>query len=116
MRKTRVFVCGPIRGKPGDSLAMNLNRALKRAGEVWDAGYAVYVPHANYLWEMVVPHEEQRWMEHDKAWLAVCDVVLRLPGQSAGSDAEVDLATELGIPIYHHLDELLAEVPRERRA
>ena len=114
MRKTRIFVCGPIRGKETDFLAVNVNRALEAAGDLFKLGYAVYVPHTNFLWEMVVPHELGKWMEHDKEWLAVCDAVFRVPGESKGSDAEVALATELGIPVYYGMASLLAGEPYVR--
>lgn len=35
-----------------------------------------------------------------------CDAVLRLPGASRGADMDVARARALGLPIYHHIDEL----------
>lgn len=35
-----------------------------------------------------------------------CDAVLRLPGASRGADMDVAHAQALGLPIYHHVDEL----------
>jgi hypothetical protein len=39
-------------------------------------------------------------------WLAVCDCVLRLPGESKGADAEVKFAQEIGKPVYYSIAEL----------
>ena len=35
-----------------------------------------------------------------------CDAVLRLPGASRGADMDVACAKALGLPVYHHVDEL----------
>jgi hypothetical protein len=37
-----------------------------------------------------------------------CDAILRLEGASKGADEDVRLATELGIPVYYQLNDLLA--------
>ena len=41
----------------------------------------------------------QRLLEH-------CDAVLRLPGESAGADQDVAIATARGLPVYHDVPEL----------
>ena len=38
--------------------------------------------------------------------LARCDAVLRLPGASRGADRDVARAQALGLPVYHHIEEL----------
>ena len=35
-----------------------------------------------------------------------CDAVLRVPGESKGADQDVRLATERGLPVYYHVDEI----------
>ena len=35
-----------------------------------------------------------------------CDAVLRLPGASRGADMDVARAQAMGLPVYHHVDEL----------
>jgi hypothetical protein len=35
-----------------------------------------------------------------------CDAVMRLPGASRGADMDVARAQAMGLPIYHHMDEL----------
>jgi len=43
----------------------------------------------------------------DLEWLAKCDAVLRLPGESKGADIEKDYALSLGIPVFFSIDDLL---------
>lgn len=42
-----------------------------------------------------------------------CDAVLRLPGASRGADRDVAHAQALGLPVYHHIDELPSRGARE---
>jgi hypothetical protein len=37
-----------------------------------------------------------------------CDAVLRLPGDSAGADKDVEIAHERGLPVYRSIDEIPA--------
>jgi hypothetical protein len=50
-----------------------------------------------FAWDGSVEHSE--WLESDFAWVAVSDLVLRLPGDSRGADMETKFARERGIPV-----------------
>jgi hypothetical protein len=41
------------------------------------------------------------------AWLAKCDCLLRLPGESKGADNEVFWAKKLGMPVYYSIQEAI---------
>jgi len=43
-------------------------------------------------------------MELDKQFLPQCSAVLRLPGESAGADAEVEFAMALNIPVFDNIE------------
>lgn len=77
-------------------------------------GHTVFIPHLTHFWDKQHPHSWEFWMEQDFEWLKTCDAVLRLPGESKGADMEVELAEKLGIPVYHHIDEI-AKLPRESK-
>lgn len=51
------------------------------------------------LAEQVMYPTAQRLLQH-------CDAVLRLPGASTGADADVAIATELGLPVYTRLEDV----------
>jgi hypothetical protein len=59
------------------------------------------------LWHVVAPHDYSFWCIYDLAWLEVCDVLLRLPGESPGADREVAFADEHGIPVVCNLPDLV---------
>jgi hypothetical protein len=108
----RVFISGPY--SEGDRI-WNMRRALDAADALLRSGCAPFVPHLDGVWEFVWHHSYEEWMEYDRAWLEVCDAVVRLPGQSQGADREVARAEELGIPVFYSVSELLALRERQVR-
>ena len=85
-RTFRVYVAGPISlGEP----AYNVRQAVDAAEALLIAGAVPFVPQLMGSWEEVHPHTHAEWMRYDAAWLSVCDALVRLPGESVGSDAEV---------------------------
>lgn len=105
IRRTRVYVAGPISN--GDMI-VNTKDGIRAADILLDRGYAPYVPFLTTFWHFAFPHPHEDWMQLDFEWLAACDYVLRLPGDSEGADRECRLAKKLGIFVYHSLDTLFA--------
>lgn len=119
MTRKRVYVAGPI--SKGD-LAENVRRATRAALALMRAGYAPLCPHwscyaggplvspSGTVYAVAEPlpagTSHGDWMGVDLPWVVVADAVLRLPGESAGADAEVREADRLGVPVFHGLDEL----------
>lgn len=87
---------------------LHIRRALQVATTLLKRGYAPYVPHLTCFWELASAEEfeHEDWMWLDFEFLAACDVLIRLPGESSGADREVELATKLKIPVYYSLDSL----------
>ncbi len=110
MRLPKIYVAGPMLGS-GDPYE-NVHIAVRAADLLRKAGAAVFVPHLNAVWQMIAPAEG--WLEHDLEWLAVCDAVYRIPGDSPGGDTEVEAARTIGIPVFGSLDEAVSWV-RNRR-
>jgi glycine cleavage system pyridoxal-binding protein P len=54
------------------------------------------------------------WLEMDLALIPRMDIVLRLPGESAGADKEVATAKQHGIPVAFGWGELRALLQNER--
>lgn len=103
MSRLMVYVAGPM--GTGD-LTRNVRAAILAAEEIRRMGHAPYVPHLSVLWDAIAPVSYEGWMELDLAWLARCDVLLRLPGASPGADREVAEAERLGIPVVRSVKEL----------
>lgn len=96
-RRPKIYVAGPY-SKPDPEA--NTLRAMAVWDELWGAGYAPFCPHWSHFQHQRFPRSYEDWMAADQVWLDVCDAVLRLPGESAGADREVERASGLGIPVF----------------
>lgn len=101
----RIFVSGPYSAPTLAARTTNVRRAIRAATELMHKGHQPFLPHLSHYWDGQArvdgkPIEYERWMEYDFHWLRLCDAVLYL-GPSPGACREVDLALELGIPVYH---------------
>lgn len=98
-----VYVAGPYT-QPFP--AINALKAIAAADELVDRGFTPFVPHLSLLWDTASPKPYGFWLAYDLAWLAKCDALLRLPGESPGADREVARAHEFDIPVFHTIDDL----------
>lgn len=71
-----------------------------------DLGYYPIAPLLSHYIDERHPAGYERWMEWCLAMVGACDVVLRLPGESAGADREVSEAQRLGKLVVYSIDEL----------
>ena len=101
--KARVYVAGQY--TQGDTVS-NVAIAIDIADKLVDKGYAPYVPHLNMFWHFQNWHKYEYWLALDEEWLAQCDAVYRILGESPGADREVVLAARLGIHVVYNFNEL----------
>lgn len=102
---TRVFISSPY---TKGSIGENLNRHFQAANALIDLGFNPYVPLFNHFLEIMQPRPYQVWLDMDFEWVEHCDVVLRLPGESAGADRECEHAAKTGIPVYFSIKRLVS--------
>jgi len=103
----KVYVAGPY---SNDDTVLHVRNALDVADKLLKAGHAPFVPHLTMFWHLIHPHGYEEWLAYDRIWLLECEALLRLPGESDGSDREVMDAIGAGIPVYYGnkgLDELI---------
>jgi len=103
-RLIKVYVASPY--TIGDT-AVNVKRQIDMVDKLMDRGFAPFAPLYSHFQHMVHPRPWQDWVKVDLEWVASCDCVLRLDGESKGADMEVELALKLNIPVYYSLEELL---------
>ena len=103
MRK-KVYISGPY--STGNTTS-NIRLAIEAADTLLINGFAPFVPHLNYSWDLVHPHSYPTWLDWCLEWVSACDCLLRIHGESPGADAEVELARLLDIPVYKSMHELL---------
>ena len=110
MASKTVYVAGPY--SKGD-VALNVRYALEVAEALIDKGFTPYIPHLTHFWHLVFPHDIEFWYAYDLEWLAKCDALLRLTGESIGADKEVRFAQDHGIPVFHYYKDLAKHFPAE---
>jgi len=97
----RIYIASPYtKGDP----AVNVKRQLDAADEIVGMGGAPFVPLLSHFQHMAHPRPYETWTALDLEWVKLCDAVLRLDGESAGADAEVEYAGSLGIPVFTSLE------------
>lgn len=99
-----VHIAGPIAG--GDRFR-NVGEAMAVAAKLISYGYIVYCPHLCCFLHMIYPLPYETWMELSLAWLAKCDAMIRLPGESPGADREEEYCRRHGIPVFYSVEEFL---------
>jgi hypothetical protein len=103
---TRVYIAGPI--SAGNQF-VNVREAVLAGQQLVEAGLVPFIPHMNCIWEMICGKKPlASWLQWDFAWLAVCDAVLRLPGESPGSDSEVIAALRSGLQVFFSAEDVIA--------
>lgn len=101
---TIVYIASPYSGyaNPQDGVNIQIDTfAILR-----DLGYQPIAPLLSHYIDERHPASYERWMEWCLAMVGVADVVLRLPGESAGADREAAEARRLGKPVVYSIDEL----------
>ena len=92
----KVYIAGPY--TKGD-VAQNVRNAVRLADYITQrGGFVVFIPHLTHFWHMLFPRPYEFWLAQDMEWLKVCDVVIRIEGDSSGADKEIAEAERLGIP------------------
>lgn len=102
--RMRVYVAGPY--THGD-VDQNVMAAMDAADALIEAGYAPYVPHLSHFMHMAHPRAYEDWIALDMVWLGMCEALVRLPGRSAGADAEEAWARAHGMAVYQGVEDLI---------
>lgn len=119
MERIRVYVSGPI---SKGNLEHNIKQATDAGEALIRAGFSPLVPQLTCYYAgsppsaMPAGFSHDDWLDCDLAWVAVSDVVLRLPGESVGADREVAFADEIGVPVYDSLNYLIDNPPLLRKS
>ncbi|GAA4957581.1 DUF4406 domain-containing protein [Actinoplanes utahensis] len=112
-----ILIAGPYRSGTGDDPALldaNLRRLEEAAWPIFQAGHLpmigewVALPVLRGAGGTSVADgiAEQIMYPAAERLLAVCDAVLRLPGESKGADQDVAIAQKRGIPVFRSLTEI----------
>lgn len=98
----KVYIAGPYSSDP----ETNTKVAIMTWHAVTDMGAIPYVPHLAHYLDAARSRDYEEWMQHCLQWVDVCDALYRIPGESPGSDREIQHALQKDIPVFYELDEL----------
>lgn len=104
----RIYVAGPMTTK--GNVYDNMSQAFAAADWLMSLGHSPYLPHLTLFWNLISHHEWEEWLRLDESWLAVCDCLVRLPGESKGADREVKFCEANNIPVYYGMEQLMASL------
>ena len=112
-----VYLAGPLRGKNGWQMELNIRRAESLSLEVWKLGAACICPHSmNRFFLGALGHMgDQAFLNGDFAIIEKCDAILFTSDwkKSTGARAEHKVAKRCGIVMLYDLDELEAWLVQE---
>ena len=106
----RVYVAGPYSADDVIGVFTNMRRGMRLAYLVLQAGFAPFVPWFDYQFSLMGPVSLERYYQYSMPWLEASDAVIVQElgaAKSKGTQAEIARATELGIPVFYSLDELM---------
>ena len=99
----KVYIASPY--TKGD-VAVNVKVQMDVADVLIERGFAPFVPLYSHFQHMAHPRPYQDWIKLDLEWVASCDCLLRLKGESEGADGEVKYAKELRLPVFYSVEAL----------
>ena len=99
-----VYIASPY--TLGD-VGVNVSRQMEMVDILISKSYCPFAPLYSHYQHIFKPRPYEDWMKIDVEMLKRCDVVLRLPGESAGADREVSIAKKCGIPVVYSVKELV---------
>ncbi len=99
----KIYIAGPY--TLGDQI-INTRNVIFAAEKIIELGHIPFIPHLNLLWHLVSPHPPEFWYKFDLEWLKECDAILRLDGESKGSDNEVAFAKDLKLRVFYSIEEI----------
>lgn len=103
--KIQVYIACPY--TKGD-VGANVHRANCEWDLLFDLGLIPVNPLWNHYQHLRRPRPYQEWMDYDAELVRRCDALLRLCGESPGSDCDVSLAQSLGKPVFTSREALAA--------
>lgn len=108
----RVYVAGPYSANNVLDVLKNIGRGEKACAELFSLGFAPFCPwhDKSYVTDRFDDQFTVRqFYDYSLAWLEVSDAVYVLPNSenSKGTQAEIKRASELNVPIFYSIEDLL---------
>lgn len=108
----RIYVAGPYSADNVLDVLANIGRGEAMCAELFFLGFAPFCPWHDKSYAISFPERKapvKQFYDYSMAWLEVSDAVLVLKNyqHSKGTQGEIKRATELNIPVFYALEDLL---------
>lgn len=105
----RVYVAGRYSGSDVIEILSNMRKGIELSVEVMRAGFCPYIPWLDFQIGLHVDFDVETYKRIGLEWVKVCHAVILVPNQeiSSGVRAEIDMARNLGIPVFTTITDLL---------
>jgi hypothetical protein len=100
-----IYIASPYSSYDDKQAAVNVQ--IDAFAALRDAGHQPIAPLLSHYIDERHPASYERWMQWCMTMVSVADLVVRLPGESKGADAEVAEARRLGKPVAYSIDEIV---------
>lgn len=101
-----IYIAGPI-GADDEGREGRIRTAYGVADDLRRGGLYPFIPHTFNEYGRIHSHTYECWMKYDALWLTKCDALFRVIGPSPGADREVEMARNLGMPIFCFIGDAL---------
>lgn len=111
--RTRIYVAGCYSSDNVLGVFENMRKGMRLSVKTLLAGFAPFCPWLDYHFSLMLRGTEKitvaDYYEYSMSWLYVSDAMLLVPGweKSVGTSKELTLASEVGIPVFYTLEELV---------
>lgn len=109
----RIYVAGSYNAPNVIQVFNNMRLGMRQSLQVLLAGFSPFCPWLDYQFTLLLRENEaltiDDYYRYSMAWLEVSDAVLVMPNSenSKGTQAELERAREIGIPIFASLEDLV---------
>jgi|688.fasta_scaffold12342_25 hypothetical protein len=100
-----IYIASPYSGYDDKQAAVNVQ--IDAFAVLRDAGHQPIAPLLSHYVDERHPASYERWMQWCMTMVSVADLVVRLPGESKGADAEVAEARRRGIPVVYGVESIV---------
>lgn len=116
----RLYVAGAYSSDNVIGVLDNIREGLRASTKAFLAGFSPFCPWADFLYQFMLRDGEtftvQDYYNYSISWLKVSDGMLLVPGfeKSSGTKKEIEIANELGIPVFFFLDDAITYFEKQR--
>lgn len=106
-----IYIASPYSSYDDKQAAVNVQ--IDAFAALRDAGHQPIAPLLSHYIDERHPASYERWMQWCMTMVSVADLVVRLPGESKGADAEVAEARRRGIPVVYGVESIGAQIRQD---